>query len=127
MIDSSEKYLFEYDNINPFYALLFEGFFGFLLSIAYDLYYNPFDNISEFKKNKSYSEFDILILCLIIYIILSSLKNLFRVNTTKISNFKYSDTFIENLFFKIVLEKIMLSFILLENFENFLEWEEYLI
>ena len=37
MIDSSEKYLFEYDNINPFYALLFEGFFGFLLSIAYDL------------------------------------------------------------------------------------------
>ena len=84
MIDSSEKYLFEYDNINPFYALLFEGFFGFLLSIAYDLYYNPFDNIREFKKNKSYSEFDILILCLIIYIILSSLKNLFRVNTTKI-------------------------------------------
>ena len=36
MIDSSEKYLFEYDNINPFYALLFEGFFGSLLSIAYD-------------------------------------------------------------------------------------------
>ena len=62
MIDSSEKYLFEYDNINPFYALLFEGFFGFLLSIAYDLYYNPFDNISEFKKNKSYSEFAILII-----------------------------------------------------------------
>ena len=84
MIDSSEKYLFEYDNINPFYALLFEGFFGFLLSIAYDLYYNPFDNISEFKKNKSYSEFAILIFCLIIYIILSSLKILFRVNTTKI-------------------------------------------
>ena len=30
LLDSIEKYLFEYDKVNPFYALMFEGFFGFI-------------------------------------------------------------------------------------------------
>ena len=84
MVDANEKYLFEYDNLNPFYALLFEGLFGFLLSVIYVIFYNPFEKINEIKKNKTSSEFGILIFCLIIYVILSGLKNLFRVNTTKI-------------------------------------------
>ena len=84
MVDANEKYLFEYDNLNPFYALLFEGLFGFLLSVIYNIFYNPFEKINEIKKNKTSSEFGILIFCLIIYVILSGLKNLFRVNTTKI-------------------------------------------
>ena len=76
MIDSNEKYLYEYNNINPFSALLFEGLFGLLFSLAYDLYYDPFEKIIDLKKNKKSSEFGILIFCLIIYIILSGLKNL---------------------------------------------------
>ena len=39
---------------------------------------------NDFKKNKTSSEFSILIFCFIIYIILSALRNLFRVETTKI-------------------------------------------
>ena len=84
MIDSNEKYLYEYNNMNPFYSLVFEGFFGFLFSLIYDLYHNPFEKINEFKKSHNTSEFVILIFCLILYTILSGLKNLLRVNTTKI-------------------------------------------
>ena len=32
LIDSIEKYLYEYDFLNPFYALMYEGLFGFILS-----------------------------------------------------------------------------------------------
>ena len=84
MIDFSEKYLFEFNNMNPFYALFFEGISGFFFSIIISIKNNPFKEIIEFKKNKTPSEFIILIFCLILFLILSGLKNLFRVSTTKI-------------------------------------------
>ena len=84
MIGVNEKYLYEFNNMNPFYSLLFEGFFGLLFSLVYDLCNDSSKKINEFIKNKTSSEFAILIFCLIIYIILSGLKNLYRVNITKI-------------------------------------------
>ena len=84
MIDSNEKYLFEYNNVNPFYALMFEGFFGFIFAFCYCLYENPFDVLKDYKNSKPNSDFGILIFCLIIFTILSGLKNSFRVLTTKI-------------------------------------------
>ena len=86
MIDSNEKYLFEYDSTNPFYVLMFEGFFGFVFSFFYCLYQNPLDVLKEYKnkKGRSKSDFGILIFCLVIYTILSGLKNSFRVITTKV-------------------------------------------
>ena len=84
LIDFNEKYLFEFDNMNPFYALLFQGFFGFFFSCIYSIYKSPFKELNKFKKNKSTSELVILIFCFIIYTILCGLKNLFRVSTTKI-------------------------------------------
>ena len=84
MIGINEKYLYEFNNMNPFFALLFEGFFGFIFSFIYDIFNNPFEKINEFRKNRTSLEFIILIFCLILYAILSALKNLYRVNTTKI-------------------------------------------
>ena len=84
MIGVNEKYLYEFNNMNPFYSLLFEGFFGLLFSLVYDLCNDSSKKINEFIKNKTSSEFAILIFCLIIYRILNGLKNLYRVNTTKI-------------------------------------------
>ena len=83
MMDFNEKYLFEFSNMNPFYALFFEGIFGFFFSIILSFKYDPFKELIKFKKNKP-SEFIILIFCLIIFLILSGLKNIFRVSTTKI-------------------------------------------
>jgi len=84
MVDSIEKYLFEYNKLNQFLALMFEGAFGFVLSVIYAVFYNPFDDIIEIKKNKSTSDFVVLIFALILYLILSGGKNAFRVTTTKV-------------------------------------------
>ena len=77
MTDSNEKYLFEYDNVNPFYALMFEGFFCFLFSLFYCLYQNPFNVLKDNKNNKQHSksDFSILIFCSTTYVILGDLKN----------------------------------------------------
>ena len=82
MEESIEKYLYEYNQTNPF--LLFEGIFGLLLCVISIIFISPFNEIIQFKKNKSNTEFIILIIALILYIILSTGKNIFRVITTKI-------------------------------------------
>ena len=84
MVDSIEKYLFEYNHLNSFLCLLLEGLFGFILSFIHGLFNNPLDDIKIFKQNNSTSDFSILILLLILYLILSGLKNSFRVTTTKV-------------------------------------------
>jgi len=84
MVDSIEKYLFEYNQLNQFLALMFEGIFGFFLTVIYAFFYNPFDDIVAMMKNNSTGNFIMLILALILYLILSGVKNAFRVTTTKI-------------------------------------------
>ena len=84
MIDSTEKYLFEYNHINPFYALFFEGLFGFILSLIYGLSENPIYYIEIYQKMKSTKQFSVLIVLFVLYIILSGFKNAFRVQSTKI-------------------------------------------
>ena len=81
MVDSNEKYLFEYNEISPFFALLFEGLFGFILSFIYGIFYDP---LEQFRKINSSLNFTVIIILLVLYIILSGLKNAFRVQTTKI-------------------------------------------
>ena len=112
MIGSNEKYLFEYNNINPFYALTFEGFFGFILTLCYCLYQSPFDILKEYKKEHSKSDFGILIFCLILFVILSGLKNSFRVITIKIYT-PMATTFLDYVANPIYL---IVSFALAEDF-----------
>ena len=84
MIDSTEKYLFEYNHINPFYALFFEGLFGYILSLIYGLSENPIYYIEIYQKMKSTKQFSLLIVLFVLYIILIGFKNAFRVQSTKI-------------------------------------------
>ena len=84
LLDSTEKYNFEYNKVNPLYALMFEGFFGCIFTCLYWISEKPFDGLVKVYKDFSAAEFIIFILCLIIYIILSGLKNVYRVVTTKI-------------------------------------------
>jgi len=94
MLDSVEKYLFEYNHLNAYLCLLLEGLFGFILSFIHGLFHSPFEEIIEFKKINSTSEFTILIFLLIVYLALSGLKNAFRVATTKIYS-PMTTTFVE--------------------------------
>ena len=84
MEQSFEKCLFVYNNINPFLVLMIEGIFGLIFCLIYSFFYSFIDNIIEFKKEKTISEFALLIFSLIIYMILSGGKNIFRVVTTRI-------------------------------------------
>ena len=84
LMESIEKYLFEYNGLNPFLVLMFEGIFGFILSFIYCIFNSSFNEIIKFQQNKSNSEFIILILALLLYLLLSGGKNSFRVLTTKI-------------------------------------------
>ena len=83
---SIEKYLFEYNQMSPFLVLLLEGIFGFVLCVIYCLFQDPFIELTEFKSKNSILNFTILILALVLYVIFSGGKNLFRVVTTKIYN-----------------------------------------
>ena len=94
---SIEKYLFEYNQLNPFLVLMIEGIFGFIFCFIYSFFQNPFDDIIQFKNSKSTSEFSVLILGLILYVVLSGGKNIFRVVTTKIYS-PMTTTFIEYIF-----------------------------
>ena len=79
-----EKYLFEYDFMNPFVVLLYQGLMGFVLSFFFlfdKIYFYDFVLI---YKNNSVGRFVLFIFLLLAYIILSGGKNLFRVVTTKI-------------------------------------------
>ena len=87
-IDIIEKYLLEYDFVNPFQMLMVEGIYGIILTIiSFFIRINPI----EIKKlNEIYGgelkKIFLLILFLIIYLVLSGIKNIYRVVTNKIYN-----------------------------------------
>ena len=84
IVDLLEKYLFEYDYINPFLLLMFEGLIGVALSFLLCFTSNYFDDfILVFKKFEGWDS-ALFIFLIIIYIILSALRNAFRMITTKI-------------------------------------------
>jgi len=79
-----EKYLFEYNYINPFKMLMLEGAFGLVLAIIYSFLDNPINNIIEFLHNKPKIQFIYLMICLILYIILSAGRNSYKFLTIRI-------------------------------------------
>jgi hypothetical protein len=79
-IDVIEKYLLDYNFINPFQMLMIEGAFGFVLSGFYSIKENPFKSLKFDRKYK----YIILISFLFTYFVLSGLSNSYRVITNKI-------------------------------------------
>ena len=82
--DSVEKYLFEYDYMNPFLVLMYEGLFGFILSLIYVGASGSFGDVGKVYDKCSGGKFALFLFLLFIYVILSAGKNLFRVVTNKI-------------------------------------------
>ena len=77
--DSIEKYLFEYNYMNPFVVLMYEGLFGFLLTFFCFFLPDYFQGIIKiYNANLNFSLF---IFLLFVYTILSGFKNIFRFVT----------------------------------------------
>ncbi len=82
--DSIEKYLIEYNQLDPFFILSFEGLFGFVFTLIYGLFNNILNEIIQLRKNRTISEFTLLILALALFMILNGGNNTFRLLTLKI-------------------------------------------
>ena len=84
--DSIEKYLFEYDYMSPFVVLMYEGLFGFLLTFFFFFEKSYFHDVIKVYEdnNNSPGKFTLFIFLLILYMILSGLKNIFKMVTNKI-------------------------------------------
>ena len=65
---------------------MYEGFFGFFISFIVFIDGNYFHDIALIYKNYSSGKFVLFIFLLIIYMILSAGKNLYRIFVTKIYN-----------------------------------------
>ena len=83
-LDSIEKYLFEYDYVNPFYALMYEGIYGFFMTFFYFTIPDYLDDIKKVYKTYSAGELILFTFLLLLYIVLCGGRNIFRVITTKI-------------------------------------------
>jgi hypothetical protein len=78
-VELNEKYLLEFNFVNPFFIVMFEGIFGSIFISINSILTNPFKEIIEYKKN-----YIVLAIFLIIYLILSGGRNIYRISTNKI-------------------------------------------
>ena len=81
-LDTIEKHLFEFDYLNPFKVIMMEGFICVIFSLFFYLYYLIFENESLYFY-KDDGNIIYLIILLILYFILSGLKNIYIMITIK--------------------------------------------
>jgi hypothetical protein len=77
--DVTERYLADYDFMNPMLILMTEGIFGFITTLLYSINQNPFKEISFIYNNIETSKFIILIFLLILYTIFSAGINVYKI------------------------------------------------
>ena len=85
-LETTEKYLFEYNYLDP-YKLLFEE--EFLNSIFFSIFYSfkkPRNELSQLAKKLKDDNYDFYIIgfLLLLYFILSGLKRIYRINTVRL-------------------------------------------
>ena len=85
IIDIIEKYLLEYNFLNPFHMLMYQGFFGCLITPFFLLVKNDdFRKIKDkFEKEEDWS-FVLFLILLVLYFLFSGARNSYRVLTNKI-------------------------------------------
>ena len=76
-----EKYLIEFDFLNPFYILFIQGSMGLIFSIICICIENPFQEIKSIYDNNSIEWFILFIFLFLLYYIFGTLKNIYRMPT----------------------------------------------
>ena len=84
--DVIEKYLADYDFLNPLLILMSEGIFGFITTAFYSIFHNPFKELVIIYNEFETWKFILLIVLLILYFIFSLALNVYRI----LSNVLYS-------------------------------------
>jgi len=84
--DIIEKYLAEYDFLNPLLILMSEGIFGFIMTVFYSIFNSPFKELQVIYNEVEGWKFFILIILLIFYSVFSLGLNVYKI----LSNVFYS-------------------------------------
>ena len=79
--DVIEKYLIEFNFINPFLILMIEALFGFIFVGIYSTRENPFKGFKRINEEYSTGEFILFIFLLFVYFVLSAGSNIYRILT----------------------------------------------
>lgn len=79
-IENIDKYLLEYNFMNPFKILMFEGIFGLIFTLIYSTKEDPLKAINNFDKDKK----PYLIVYLVLFFVFSCGRNSYRIVTNKI-------------------------------------------
>ena len=79
--DVIEKYLIEYDYVNPFIILFRQGVFGLIFTILNAIYENPFKELQNVHNNNSVGMFILFLFLLLLYFIFGIFKNIYRMFT----------------------------------------------
>ena len=77
--DCTERYLTEFNFLDPFKIIMLEGIIEFIISIFYSINQDPFKGIINYYKNSSAGKFIILIILLIFYLLLSAILNTYKI------------------------------------------------
>ena len=77
--DCIEKYLADYDYVNPFQIIMTEGIISFVMSSIYSTIQNPFREVTIIYNRESTSKFILLLVLLFIYSVLSGFVNIYKI------------------------------------------------
>ena len=79
--DVIEKYLIEFDFLNPFIILFRQGIIGIIFTIICAFIENPFKGLKDVYDNNSGGMFILFLFLLLLYSIFGALKNIYRMPT----------------------------------------------
>ena len=82
-LDTIEKYLFEFDYLNPYKVLMLEGLIGCLLLPILFFFDSTYKDINDFLSLKEVWQLVLLIILSLLHLSFSLFKNIFRVLTIK--------------------------------------------
>ena len=77
--DCIERYLVDYNFLNPFKILMIEGIFEFIMAIIYSFDKDPFKNLIKLQKKNDTKDVTYLIILLVFYFLFSSGVNVYKV------------------------------------------------
>ena len=76
-----EKYLIDYNFLNPFLLLTFQGIIGIVFTIICGIFENPFPVLKNAYNDNSSGMFILLLFMLLLYTLFGALKNVYRMYT----------------------------------------------
>ena len=77
--DCVERYLVDYNFLNPFKVLMLEGIIEFIMSIFYSINKDPFNELILIYKTSSTGQFILLICLLILYFLLNGTESVYKI------------------------------------------------